>query len=84
MPREVADTLALIRKGGPYQHIQDGTVFQNRERVLPIKRKGYYHEYTVRTPGLHHRGARRIVTGAEGEAYYTDDHYRTFTKLVPP
>lgn len=74
-------TLRLIEQGGPFPYRQDGTVFQNRERRLPEKPRGYYREYTVRTPGAKNRGARRVVTGAEGERWYTRDHYRTFIRL---
>jgi ribonuclease T1 len=81
LPAEAQDTLKLIKQGGPFPYSKDGIVFYNREGQLPDKPKGYYHEYTVKTPGVTNRGARRIVTGAEGEYYYTDDHYRTF-KLV--
>lgn len=81
--REIATTLALIRQGGPFPHSQDGTVFQNRERQLPAQPRGYYREYTVRTPGLSHRGPRRIVTGGNPPVifYYTEDHYRSFRVL---
>lgn len=73
------DTLRLIDRGGPFPYSQDGTVFSNREGVLPSQSSGYYHEYTVKTPGSSTRGARRIVTGEESqEDYYTSDHYATF------
>jgi ribonuclease T1 len=79
LPGEAHDTLGLIDQGGPYPYPQDGTVFQNREGVLPSQATGYYHEYTVRTPGSSDRGARRIVTGEEAEEdYYTSDHYASF------
>lgn len=83
--REIDKTLALIRRGGPYPHSQDGTVFQNRERRLPAQARGYYREYTVRTPGLSHRGPRRIVTGGNPPViyYYTEDHYQSFRVLEP-
>ena len=81
LPPEAATTLALIRKGGPYPHANDGAVFGNREGHLPRQRRGYYREYTVRTPGSRNRGARRIVRGAAGELYYTDDHYNTFRRI---
>jgi ribonuclease T1 len=85
LPREAHQTLALIRAGGPFPHRQDGTVFQNRERLLPIRPRGYYTEYTVRTPGARNRGARRIVAGGEpassGEHYYTADHYNSFRRI---
>ena len=80
LPPEAHRTLALIDRGGPFPHRQDGTVFQNRERLLPQRPRGHYREYTVDTPGLGHRGARRIVTGGDppAEWYYTADHYRSF------
>ncbi|MFF2849058.1 ribonuclease domain-containing protein [Streptomyces sp. NPDC058001] len=82
LPSQAYTTLDLIAKGGPYPYPQDGGVFQNREGVLPAQSSGYYHEYTVKTPGSSTRGARRIVTGkAVDEDYYTADHYVTF-KLV--
>lgn len=80
---ELSKTLALIQQGGPFPYRQDGTVFQNREGLLPDKPRGYYHEYTVDTPGLNHRGARRVVTGGNPPAvyYYTEDHYQSFITL---
>ncbi|MEU1079316.1 ribonuclease domain-containing protein [Streptomyces sp. NPDC005908] len=79
LPAEAHDTLGLIDQGGPFPFEQDGTVFQNREGVLPDRSSGYYHEYTVITPGSPTRGARRIVTGEEyQEDYYTADHYASF------
>ncbi|MET9347197.1 ribonuclease domain-containing protein [Streptomyces termitum] len=79
LPSQAYDTLRLIAAGGPFPYSQDGSVFQNREGVLPSRTLGYYHEYTVRTPGSSTRGARRIVTGtAYREDYYTADHYATF------
>ncbi|GED83901.1 ribonuclease domain-containing protein [Streptomyces sp. 6-11-2] len=79
LPSQAYDTLRLIDKGGPYPYSQDGSVFQNREGVLPKQSTGYYHEYTVVTPGSPDRGARRIVTGQKTrEDYYTADHYVTF------
>ncbi|MFD5794844.1 MULTISPECIES: ribonuclease domain-containing protein [Streptomyces] len=79
LPSQAYDTLDLIDQGGPFPYSQDGTVFSNREGVLPKQSSGYYHEYTVKTPGSSTRGARRIVTGEETqEDYYTSDHYATF------
>jgi ribonuclease T1 len=79
LPAQAHDTLDLIEAGGPYPYPQDGTVFQNREGVLPSQGSGYYHEYTVVTPGSPDRGARRIVTGDKSqEDYYTADHYASF------
>lgn len=78
---ELVKTLDLIERGGPFPHKQDGSVFGNRERRLPQQPRGYYHEYTVRTPGASNRGARRVVRGDGGELYYTRDHYRTFIRL---
>lgn len=79
--RELEKTLELIQRGGPFPHRQDGVVFQNRERRLPQQPRGYYHEYTVRTPGASNRGARRVVRGDGGELYYTRDHYRSFMRI---
>ncbi|MGW1955847.1 ribonuclease domain-containing protein [Streptomyces sp. NPDC001920] len=79
LPSQAHDTLDLIEQGGPYPFEQDGTVFQNREGILPSQSSGYYHEYTVITPGSDTRGARRIVTGERNqEDYYTADHYESF------
>ncbi|MFD7440346.1 ribonuclease domain-containing protein [Streptomyces sp. NPDC059909] len=79
LPSQAYDTLELIESGGPFPYPQDGTVFQNREGVLPSHSTGYYHEYTVKTPGSSTRGARRIVTGQSWqEDYYTADHYQSF------
>ncbi|MEU6704057.1 ribonuclease domain-containing protein [Streptomyces wuyuanensis] len=79
LPPQAHDTLELIDGGGPFPYPQDGTVFQNREGLLPSHPSGYYHEYTVETPGSPDRGARRIVTGdADREDYYTADHYESF------
>lgn len=79
LPSQAHDTLDLIDAGGPFPFDQDGTVFQNREGILPSQGTGYYHEYTVITPGSDTRGARRIVTGDEVEEdYYTADHYESF------
>jgi ribonuclease T1 len=82
LPPEARETLALIRLGGPFPYRQDGTEFGNRERLLPLKGRGYYREYTVKTPGARDRGARRIIAGGESrEFYYTDDHYRSFSRI---
>ncbi|MGZ8263001.1 MAG: ribonuclease domain-containing protein [Burkholderiales bacterium] len=82
LPAEAGATLALVRSRGPFPYARDGVVFGNYERRLPARERGYYREYTVPTPGLSHRGARRIVVGRRGELYYTDDHYRTFRRVV--
>lgn len=81
LPPEAAVTLALIDRGGPFPHEEDGDVFDNREGLLPSADGGYYHEYTVDTPGSADRGARRIVTGAQGEYYWTEDHYQSFERI---
>ncbi|MEV8529107.1 ribonuclease domain-containing protein [Streptomyces sp. NPDC052000] len=82
LPSQAHDTLKLIDAGGPFPYPQDGVVFQNREHVLPSQSRGYYHEYTVITPGSPTRGARRIVTGRKNhEDYYTADHYATFKRV---
>ncbi len=86
LPREAHQTLALISSGGPFPYRQDGSAFQNRERRLPQQARGYYREYTVRTPGESDRGARRIVTGGDPptEYWYTDDHYLSFRRFEVP
>lgn len=80
LPPEARATIALIQRGGPFPHRQDGSVFGNRENRLPSRPRGYYREYTVDTPGLEHRGTRRIVTGGDPPDvwYYSDDHYASF------
>jgi ribonuclease T1 len=82
LPAEARRTLALIDAGGPFPYAKDGSVFGNFERELPRRERGHYHEYTVRTPGERDRGARRIVTGRDGEVYYTDDHYNSFRAVL--
>ncbi|MFF1406886.1 ribonuclease domain-containing protein [Streptomyces sp. NPDC058294] len=82
LPAEGRRTLALIDRGGPFPYARDGAVFGNVEGRLPRQRRGHYHEYTVRTPGSRDRGARRIVTGQDGETYYTDDHYESFRAVL--
>lgn len=83
LPPEARDTLDRIARGGPFEHGQDGAVFGNYEGLLPKQARGYYHEYTVETPGAHNRGARRIITGGTPPTiyYYTDDHYRSFRRF---
>jgi ribonuclease T1 len=90
LPVEARHTLELIRNGGSFPFRQDGVVFGNREKLLPQQARGYYREYTVKTPGSRDRGARRIVAGAgktgdvrsSGEYWYTDDHYNSFRRIV--
>ncbi len=82
LPKEAQDTLKLIDKGGPFPYSRDGVVFGNFEKILPKENRGYYHEYTVKTPGENDRGARRIITGSGGERYYTDDHYQSFRRIA--
>ena len=85
LPHEAARTLDLIAGGGPFPYSRDGVVVGNRERLLPQRERVYYHEYTVRTPGVKSRGARRIVCGGEPhttrDCYYSDDHYQTFRRI---
>ena len=85
LPPEALETLALIQRGGPFPYRKDGTTFQNRERLLPAKPRGYYREYTVPTPGSRDRGARRIVAGGNPPEvfYYTADHYSSFRQIEP-
>ena len=86
LPKEARATLANIRSGPPFPYERDGIAFGNREQLLPAKPRGYYREYTVRTPGERSRGARRIVCGgkpASPEAcWYTDDHYSSFRRII--
>lgn len=82
LPPEAVKTISLIESGGPFPYARDGIVFQNRERLLPQRPNGYWHEYTVPTPGESDRGARRIIHGAGGEFYYTDDHYASFKRVT--
>ena len=77
----------LIRSGGPFPFAKDGSVFGNREKLLPRQNRGHYREYTVKTPGSQGRGARRIVCGGAEAAkpqacYYTADHYASFRRIV--
>ena len=81
LPKEAIATIELIRKGGPFPYAKDGAIFGNREGNLPRQKRGYYREYTVKTPGVRNRGARRIVAGASGELFYTDDHYSHFRRI---
>ena len=88
LPPEGQTTYRLIHQGGPFPHEKDGSVFGNREQQLPRQARGYYREYTVRTPGARDRGARRIVCGGElprqpEACYYTADHYANFRVIVP-
>lgn len=84
LPVQARETIALIRQGGPFPYGRDGVVFGNFEKRLPPQPRGYYREYTVRTPGVKSRGARRIVAGRGGELYYTDDHYNSFKRVKEP
>jgi ribonuclease T1 len=89
LPPEAHEVIEDIEAGGPYEYPRnDGVTFGNREGLLPDEEPGYYREFTVETPGLNHRGARRIVTGGPDERnpeqwYYTDDHYESFCEFVP-
>jgi guanyl-specific ribonuclease Sa len=84
LPPQATDTWKLIEKGGPYPYPRnDDVVFENREKRLPAKKSGYYHEYTVKTPGSPDRGARRLITGQAHELYYTGDHYASFVVVDP-
>ena len=81
LPVEAKETLRLIKQGGPYPYARDGLVFGNFEKRLPKQQRGYYQEYTVKTPSVRSRGARRIVCGQPVECYYSDDHYETFKRI---
>jgi ribonuclease T1 len=82
LPKQAQETIALIKAGGPFPYSRDGIAFSNREKILPKQKRGYYKEYTVKTPGAKNRGARRIVTGGEGQFYYSDDHYASFKRVL--
>ena len=82
LPSQAVDTLRLIAAGGPFPYSKDGATFSNREGILPRKPKGFYEEYTVKTPGSQDRGARRIVSGRDGSRFYTSDHYSSFREVV--
>jgi ribonuclease T1 len=88
LPSQAQTTYQLILAGGPFPYPKDGVVFGNRERILPAKARGYYREYTVKTPGSRNRGARRIVCGGKpptqpDTCFYTDDHYASFKRIAP-
>ncbi len=87
LPAQGIETYQLIHQGGPFLYEKDGVVFGNRERLLPAEKRGYYREYTVKTPRTASRGARRIVCGGPATTpdacYYSDDHYASFRKIVP-
>jgi ribonuclease T1 len=87
LPKEAQKTLTLVGEGGPFPYHRDGVVFGNREKRLPARARGYYHEYTVPTPGARTRGARRIICGGDArsiaECYYSTDHYETFRRIRP-
>ena len=86
LPLQGRQTYRLIQQGGPFQYDKDGSVFGNRERLLPARQRGYYLECTVKTPGSRNRGARRIVCGGQPKTpdacYYTGDHYASFSRIV--
>jgi ribonuclease T1 len=86
LPGEAAETLRLIKAGGPFPFADDGVLFRNTAQLLPKHPRGYYHTYTVRTPGTTDRGLRRIVCGGPrkqtGDCYYTDDYYVSFKRIA--
>ena len=86
LPAEARDTLANVRRGPPFPYERDAIAFGNREQLLPAKPRGYYREYTVRTPGVKTRGARRIVCGGRPKSpdacWYTSDHYQSFSRII--
>ncbi|MDP1637199.1 MAG: ribonuclease domain-containing protein [Candidatus Nitrotoga sp.] len=82
LPPEGRETLHLIKWGGPFPYPRDGVIFSNFEKRLPKHERGYYREFTVKTPGKRNRGARRIVCGQSVECYYSADHYQTFRRIV--
>ena len=87
LPTTMVPVIEDIEADGPYDYPdRDGTRFRNYEGYLPDEELGFYREFTVQTPGLDHRGARRIVTGGWEDPvvwYYTQDHYETFCEFAP-
>ena len=83
LPPEAESVLEAVATDGPYDYPQDGQTFQNRERILPAQPLGFYREFTVETPGSSDRGARRLVVGSDGVAFYTSDHYQSFREVIP-
>lgn len=87
LPTEADEVAHDILAGGPFDHPdEDGSHFGNYQRILPRKNSNFYREYTVETPGVGHRGARRIVVGGGSDTdpdvwYYTDDHYESFCEI---
>lgn len=81
LPPAARETVRRVRAGGPFPYSHDGAIFENREGHLPAEPRGYYHEYTVTTPGATDRGPRRIVAGQHGDLFYTDDHYQSFKRI---
>ena len=86
LPAEAQKTLMLIKQGGPFPYAKGGAIFGNYEKILPQRKRGYYHEFTVKTPGARNRGARRIIVGGDmrmpQDCYYTDNHYATFKRIT--
>lgn len=86
LPSEAQKTLVLVKHGGPFRYPKDGVVFGNYERILPQQSRGYYHEFTVSTPGTRNRGARRLIVGGKlvepREFFYTADHYASFVRIT--
>jgi ribonuclease T1 len=82
LPPEGREALRLIKQGGPFPYPRDGVIFSNFEKRLPKRERGYYREFTVKTPGVRNRGARRIVCGQPVECYYSTDHYQTFRRII--
>jgi len=87
LPPQAQQTWRLIDSGGPFPYAKDGVVFGNYEKRLERRPRGYYHEYTVPTPGARNRGARRIICGGDqptepDACFYTEDHYNSFHRIV--
>lgn len=78
---DLTSTMRRIDQGQKLSFPHDGTVFKNRERLLPARADGHYREWVHPTPKLSGPGPQRVVTGKSGEAYYTHDHYRTFKRI---
>ncbi|HED3881488.1 TPA: RHS domain-containing protein [Enterobacter hormaechei subsp. hoffmannii] len=84
--REVQKTIDNIKLNRP-AFPRDGIPFENNFKISPDSQRlntgsGPYREWTVKTPGVGNRGARRIVVDTKtGQAFYSHDHYNTFIEI---
>lgn len=82
VPEKAREVLAEIRKrnGEPLPGYVGGRVFGNREGRLP---RGDYREYDVnpKRSGKSRGTERIVIEQRSGKAYYSRDHYETFTPM---